>query len=156
MAAISDKIDFVLSVIQPKLTKGLRTEARERLNLSGDFKFTEPKQITVTSPLFAAQEPPQLTPSEITEGTLGRLNDAFDQLNIFCKIVDKRCKHITVNYDPNKKGDEAITDACSKVFSLADGTITYDMYVRSVQFLGKLERYMGHRSAQNEGFLDGS
>jgi len=155
MAAISQSFDFQILVVQPELTRGLSQGSKNKLNTTGEFIFTPPEQIIPTLAEQASTVKPVEEDTEVQDA-LDNLQSEKEQINRFISIIDNRCKHIVVNYNPNLKSDEGITDACEKVFNQADGRITYTMYAQAVDYLQQLDLFMGHRTIQNEGSLDGA
>ncbi len=154
--AITINFDFKVNVVQPFLTRGLQSSSKQHINLTGEFKFTKPKPIETQNGVFLEVEPVRdLTSQEKVEQLKARLGSAFEQLDIFAKIIDKRCKDIIVSYDPSKKSEEGISGSCEKIYGSASGKITYPMYAKAIEMLHKLDQFLAHRTVQNEGALDG-
>lgn len=155
MPAVETDFDFKISIIQPELTRGLPSSSKDRINLSGEFIYTPPAQI---NPTFSAQTT-ELKPEDVEdtiESLNGDLKEQREQIDRLLAIIDQRCSHLIATYNPNLKKDEAIAEACEKIFGVADGRITYKMYAATIEKLQKLELFMGHRSIQNQGLLDGA
>lgn len=143
--------DFKIVVTSPFLTKSLSRSVRERLTASGEFTFTEPKQVEVR--LSAAEPASQLEGPDVTDSLKIQLDETLGKMDNLASIIDSRCKHIIVTYDPNKKSDEAIAEACLKIFGEATGQITYKMYVEVIKYLQKLDKFLAHKSVENEGVI---
>lgn len=154
MAQISIDFDYLLKVIRPILTKPLANKDKTILITTGDFKFTSPKPVILESQAIA----PTLSPIQYTKEDKAtyyeaELDNLYNELDKYGKVIDKKCKHLLVYYFPEKKEHEYITESCSKIFGDSSGIITYDMYSKAVAQMQKLDKLLAHRAAENNGTL---
>jgi hypothetical protein len=150
MTPITIDFDFVIKVIRPKFIQGLDSDVGPVISASGDFVYTSPPSIGTSKLASQVSLPSPTSEADLVARYLKDLDDLEDQINKLSAVIDSRCKHIIVNYNPQDPNDELITEACSTIYGSASGSISYEMYTSAIKTLNQLERTVAH---QNTGTI---
>jgi len=152
---ISEYFDVKIRVIFPRITKPLPEKDNAQINAVGNFNYEPPKTVASTSDVIADNDIfiPK-TNKEKVENLKNTLSDLENKFEKILKYINKKCKHIVLEYDPNLTKNEALAAAEAELFGYASGAITYDMYEQTVRFQEKIDRYISHLSIENNGRLE--
>lgn len=152
MATVTDDFDVKIRVVFPFLTKSLPKDDNQRINATGNFNFEPPPQVDTATGSTVGTSPIQETNKEERKEELrtGLINllERFDKIQ---SAMEKRSKHITMEYDPEITENEVLANAEIEIFGSASGSITYKKFEEVLAFHEKINKYIAHLSIENKG-----
>ena len=154
MTPVNFNSDFRIKVVFPFLTKGLKTDERERIEATGTFSFTPRPQVdtsTATTNKVTLKE--GQTDRERAAKISNQLGDLLEEIEKIKNVFRKRAQNIILEYDPVLTENEALADSEETLFGFASGTITYEMFEQVLDFEVKVNKWLSQRSMANGGQL---
>ena len=145
MAVITINFDCLISVVGVHYTRDVGESDRKKIFSPGGFTFKSP------DPIEAEQVPvePEQVPIPTAQTVIDGLTQIEQKIDDYNSIIDKRCKDITVEYSTTDPDDEYIRESCRNIFNRTDGIITYDMYIKALEFQMKLDNFLARRNAES-------
>jgi len=152
MAQITQNFDVKIRVVHPFLTKSLSDSDTTRIAATGTFTFTPQPQVDTAQASLASEgfEQDDALQDKV-EKVKGDLLKAIDDISRIEEAIRKKAGHITYNYDPELAENESIANAEEDIFGVASGRITYDMYVATLKFEEKINKFIAHMSMESDG-----
>lgn len=149
--------DVRIQIVHPLLTKSLNKQDKSTLKATGSFKFDPRPQVDVaTSSLLQENFVPAEEPSDRVENLKTDLSSIFSDLEKIEEAIKKRAGHITLEYDPEVAENESLANAEEVIYGNASGSITYERYKSTIDFMSRVDKFISHQNVENRGVLSGA
>lgn len=155
MALVTKEFDVKIRVVLPRLTKGISTQDKERIEAKTLFKY-EP-QSPVQQPMAAqssSQDESEISLTELREQALEEMRDLSKDFKKMRDAAGKRLASVEFKYDVDAVENESYRDAEEGLFGIATGVIGYDKYLKVQEYSKKIDEEIRRRLIANGGTLD--